>query len=193
MFRRNGVAIRGNTTNRPAAAEHHHHRYRTRRIGRRPERHLNINTDRRVRCVVHVPGQLSQDNRSQTGHRLYRFSDRPSDLGNILRNAADHLPLEVLDNFEAALAPPHFRGGDFFAILKFQDLRQIWEGIGLGFVVIGVIGSALVAVWPRPKRLYAELLHHILMIVGSGPIHGRLLAQRGAGQDRQKPSYFYDP
>jgi len=104
--------------------------------------------------------------------RLRRLGDFPSYLGDVGGDAADHLALEIFHDFGTALILPHGGTGDLLAVLQCEYVGQVWVGIRRGLLVVGVVGSALVAARPGPQGLDAELLHHVLVVVGRSPILG---------------------
>src|SRR5260370_23359360 len=113
------------------ASEHHHDRHWTGGIRRSHQDHLNVDADLRVRRIIHVTRELLPDDRTRTNRRVYRVRYCPSDFGHVLGNTPEHLALEVLDNFGAALIPPHCGCRDSLAGLQGQDVGQIRKGIGL--------------------------------------------------------------
>ena len=90
--------------------------------------------------------------------------DPPRHLGHVLRDAAEHLAIELLDDLGTALLPPRIGAGDLAAVLQRQDFRQVGIRIRQRLVVVGVIRRGLVAARTGTQRLDAELLHHVLVV-----------------------------
>jgi hypothetical protein len=171
---------------RAPAAEHDHHRHGALRVARRHERHLEFDGDRRVRRVVHVPDELPAEDRVTADRRFDRSLDLPRDVRDVLRHAAEHLPLEHLHDLRPALVPPHGRGCDLAAVLERQDVRKIRVGVCQRFVVVRVVGVLFVAAGPWPQGLDAQLVHHVLSVgrrcfLGSGARLGGRRGRRGIG------------
>ena len=74
----------------------------------------------------------------------------------------------------------------FLPFFSVRTSGRIRIRIGRGLVVIGMIGRGLVAAGARTERLDAELIHHVLTVLGRGPISGlrkdwRLLTEQASG------------
>src|SRR5207253_8887005 len=69
----------------------------------------------------------------------------------------------------APLGIPDLGARDFLAIIQRQDVRQIGIGVRRGLVVVRVIGRRLIATRTGTQLLDAELLHHVLMVLGRRP------------------------
>ena len=105
-------------------------------------------------------------------------------LGTFLRNAADHLAIELLDDLGTALLPPRLGAGDLLAVLERQDFGQVGIRVGERLVVVGVVRRRLVSARARAKRLDAELLHHVLMV--GGRRRGVGIGRRARGRLRRR-------
>src|SRR6185436_10843824 len=116
-----GFSVRRSNSRKSAAAEHHHHRNRTSRIGRRDQRHLNLDADRRKRSIVDMADELSPDHWTRANQGANCVRDRPGHFRYVSRNAAEYLTVEVLDDLRTPLIPPHRRGGDFLSVLQRQN------------------------------------------------------------------------
>ena len=162
------------------AAEHDHHRHRRLHVGRRDEPHLDVDVDRRERRVVDVARQLLHDDRHAAERVVRRRRHLPRDLRHVLRHAAEHFAIEVLDDLRAALAsstsPPIVTFLPFFSV---STSGRSGYGIGGRLVVVGVVGRLLVAARARAQLRDAELLHHVLVVFRGSP----RLRHRHAGRD----------
>ena len=96
----------------------------------------------------------------------------PSYCGSVFRNAAENLAVEGFDDFGAALIPPHFRGGDRFAVVQLQRVGKILWRSDLGLVIVRGIGGVGVAVRTAAERSDVEKVHEALMILFGGQVHG---------------------
>ena len=92
----------------------------------------------------------------------------PGDLGDVVRHEAIDIFREHVDDLGAALFPPHLRRRHLLAVVHRERVGNIGIGIGLRFVVVGVVRSIFVAAPTRAKRLDAELIHHVLVILVGG-------------------------
>ena len=63
----------------------------------------------------------------------------------------------------------------FLPVFQRERVGQIPERIGLRLIVVGVIGSFLISARPWTKRLDAQLIHHVLMVLFRRPILRRRL------------------
>jgi len=105
----------------------------------------------------------------ETGRPVDRAGDRPCHFGHVLRNTANHLPLEILHNLRAALDPPHLRPFVTCRRSQRQGIGQVGERIGLGLVVVGMLGAASLPLGLDEAPL-SQWPHHVPMIFGGGPI-----------------------
>src|ERR1700722_4105381 len=129
--------------------------------------------------------KLLADDRAVADLSLYGFHNLPNDLWNFLGDAPQYLPLKVFDNLGTPLIPPCARRRDLFAVLQREHIRQIWEWICSGFVVVGVIPQAFISARTWAKGLDSELIHHVLMIFSGGPIFLVRLGQCRKSDKRQ--------
>ena len=82
------------------------------------------------------------------------------------------LAIERLDDLRATLVPPHFWRGDPLAILQGEGVRKVGIDVGLRFIIVGMIRRLLIAARARPKSFDSELVQHVLMVLGCGPVQG---------------------
>ena len=181
------------------SAKHHEERHRPLGTRRRHHGHPQVHGDRRTSRVVHVPDQALAA-RGEIAHEAIRHVRHhgPGDRGHALGHTPDHFPLEVLDDFRAALPPPHLGGRHLPAALEREDFRQIGERIRLGGIIIGRIRGPGLAAGPGSQPGDPQLLHHVLMILlrrpgqRRGALPGlaggrvRRLAQQRAGGHPQR-------
>src|SRR5271168_4535497 len=102
----------------------------------------------------------------------------------MLGDAAVNFAVEHFDDLRTALLPPHFWGGDLFAVVQYESIGQSRKGIGLGLVVVGEHGIGRVRpIAARTERGDVQLFHHLLM-VGFGVGLDLELLRRGTGTSR---------
>src|SRR5262249_10239773 len=70
---------------------------------------------------------------------------------------------------------------DLATVFQSEGVRQIGERIGFGWVVVGRIGRIALAARAGPEAFDAQLLHHVPVILLSGPIRRTGAGARGAG------------
>ena len=110
-------------------------------------------------------------------HGLRR--DRPGHFGHVLRHASDDFALKVLDDFRAALFPPHFGGRDLPPVLQCERVGQIGERISFVRIVVCGVGGAGLATRAGPEAFDPQLLHHVFVVLLSRPLQ-RLGRRAGA-------------
>jgi len=98
--------------------------------------------------------------------------DFPGYFRNIRRNASQHLPFEILNDFMPPFLPPHSRCCDFSPVLEGQDFGQVWIRIGQRFVVIGGVGGIFVSAGPGAQFPDSQSAHHILVVLLGCPLPG---------------------
>ena len=91
--------------------------------------------------------------------------DNPCHGRDVVGNAAVNFALEAFDNLGSADFPPLLCGGDLLSCIGLEDLRQYGERIGLAFVVVGGVRTALVCVKGVSDGLDAQLVKHVLVVL----------------------------
>jgi hypothetical protein len=142
---------------------------------------MNIDLDVRVRRIVDVAEELFADNGVVADFPVNSLDDFPSDFGGVLRDAPEDFAIEVFDDFGAALFGPLRGRGDLFPVLQGEDVGQIGIGVGGGLVVVGVVGRGFGAAGAGAEGLDAELIHHVLVVIGGGPFTGIDIGNDGSG------------
>ena len=95
------------------------------RVGRRHERHADLDVDRGMRELSTVPTSWRPTTRFPPIIPLARRDDGPCDVGHVRRHAPDDLALEVLDDLGPALVPPRVGRRDLRAALQRQRIGQV--------------------------------------------------------------------
>ncbi len=111
-------------------SEHHHHGYWPGRVRRRHESHLDLDGEFRICGVVHGADQFLTHDRSAPDLKLLGPIHAPRDLWSRARHAAEHFPIEVLDDLRSPLFPPRVRAGDLLAVLERQRIGKLRVRIG---------------------------------------------------------------
>jgi hypothetical protein len=137
------------------AAKHDQHRNRSRGVGRRHQRHVNLHIDGRIRRVVDLPDEVLRDDAAEADHLVVNRRHVPRHLRHIFRNAAVNILLVPFDDLRPALAPPHLRCSYLLAVVQGERVGKIGIRIGLRLIVVGVVGRLLIAARPRAQRLDA--------------------------------------
>ena len=144
--------------------------------------------DCRIRRIVDFADEVFGDNRSEANH-LVIDGGSPCHSGEVLRNTSVNILREHLDEFGAALIPPHLRRCHFLAIIQRERVRQVRKRICERFIVVGVIWRLLVPAWSGPERFDAQLIHHVLMILiggkGAGGLRCGSLSRCAAAASRE--------
>ena len=156
---------------KPGARKHHQHRHRLLGVRGRHQGHMNVNIDGRVGGVVHLADDVLGDHGSEADHLVIHGGHRPGHLGYLVGHASIDILREHLEQFGSSLIPPHLRRGDLAAVVHSQRVGNVWEGVGLRFVIVGVVGRLFIAARPWAQRLDPELIHHVLMVLIGGKAH----------------------
>ena len=130
----------------------------------------DVDVDRRIRRVVDVTGELPRNDATAAERAGVRRGDLPLDLRHVLGNATEYFALEVLDDLGATSRPLLRASSTLRPFVEREDVGQLRERIRLRLVVVGVIRILLVAARPRAQRRDAELLHHLPVVFGGGPV-----------------------
>jgi hypothetical protein len=135
---------------------------------------LDVDGDEGVGAVVDVAGErfCSDGNVAVCG--VFGGGDLPVDFGCVFWDAAVDLAIEELDDFGAALVPPDFWRGDFFAVIQKERVGEIGDGIGFGLVVVGGVGRVGVAGAAGAEGGDLEEIHGSLMVLLVGEVDGLL-------------------
>ena len=148
---------------------------------------MNLDADGGAARVVDHADEVFGDDRREADHFVIDGGDGPVNLGNVCGHEAIDVLRKHVDELGAPLVPPHFRSRDLGAVVQGERIGKDGIGIGLGFVVVGVVGSVLVAAGAGAQRLDAELVHHVLVILIGGEcdrIAGSLRLKRGRGGEK---------
>ena len=141
--------------------------------------HLDIDCDFGAVFVVGVAGEFARDDGERADFVFDGAGDGPGDFGGVRGDAAEDFAAEVFEDFGAALGPPRFGGFDGAAVVEFEGVGVVGEGVGDGFVVVGLVGGAFAAGGAGAEVGEAELAEHVLVVFGGGPGDGR----RGGGEE----------
>lgn len=107
---------------------------------------------------------------SLTGHLGYF----PFHLRCIPGNSSIDFPVEVLNDFRAALIPPHGSRCHLAAVLQDQRVRKVRIGIRFGFIVVRRVGSfAISAIHSAAKRSKLQEVHQPLPVFLRGKLRRR--------------------
>ena len=132
------------------AAKHHEGGHGAFGIGRCDDCHLDFDIDRGKRGIVDVAiHRFAMGGNFPDEAVIDIRDDGPSDFGKVAGEATVNFAFEIFHDFRTALFPPHFSGGDAFAILEREQLRDIRKRIGFGGIVVGFVGRAGASAWPE--------------------------------------------
>ena len=153
-----GMPRRRRTSSSPAPAL---------RVGRRDERHLDVDRDRRDTTSCRRARRAACRSTGTSADRRRSRSASPSTSPSARSSARGRAPRARSPRRSPAAAASTTcrRVVTLRAVLQRQDVGQVRIRIGLRLVVVGVIRRRLVAARPGPQRLDAELLHHLPMIL----------------------------
>ena len=176
-------------TRQRSGAKHDHHRHRSLRVGGKHQGQRDVHGDRGKRRIVGVSRELRADHASTADRARVGRRHGPRDLRCVLRDASDHLALEVLDDLRTTPRPEP-RRRDALPVLQHEQGWKVRERVGLRLVIVGMIGRLLVPARPRAERGDAELLHHLPMVVRRRPVlridvrrlDRRIRRRRGGGR-----------
>ncbi len=169
-------------------AEQDHQRHWLLHPGGRYDHHLDLHLDVRAVAVVGAAAHFARDNRKRTGAVFGGADHAPFDLRRVRGHAPVDFALEILDDLRPAHLPPRLRVPHRPPVPCPHQLRIIREGVGLRLVVVGRVGRVLLRTDAGPQPPYAELTHHVLVILGSGPLDsGGLLPAGCRNRAKRQP------
>ena len=128
--------------------------------------------------VVHMPRQPLDHDRDIADLFCRGADHLPCHPGQVGRDAAQYLAIEVLRDLQTALRPPDLGRGHALAVLEQQRVGQAGVNVGLRLVVIDRVRRFGIMAGPWPEFLDAEQVHEQLVILLRGCPDRQLLGRR---------------